>query len=251
MGPLEALAVLAAGVAAGGINTVVGSGSLITFPTLLAVGVPPVVANVSNTVGLVPGALTGTLGYRAELRGQRARLVRLGVASAVGALVGGLLLLLLPPEAFRFIVIVLIVVAIVLVIVQPRLNAWMASRRESSRRHGGPWLWLGVLGSGIYGGYFGAAQGVMLIGLLGVFLDDDLQRINAAKNVLAGLVNAVAAALFILLAEVDWRAALLIAVGAAAGGALGARLGRRLSPTALRTVIVCVGLFAIVQLAMG
>ncbi|WP_067170976.1 sulfite exporter TauE/SafE family protein [Microtetraspora niveoalba] len=246
MTPWEAVAVFAAGVGAGGINAVVGSGSLITFPTLLAVGLPPVVANVSNNVGLIPGGVTGVLGYRPELKGQRARLLRLGVASVIGSFIGAVLLLRLPEKAFQIIVPALIGIACVLVVVQPKLNGWLAGRR--THPHGGPWLWLGVLGAGMYGGYFGAAQGVVLIGLLGVFLDEELQRINAAKNFLSLLVNLTAAILFTLVAHVDWAAALLVALGTGVGGFLGARLGRRLPAPVLRAVIVCIGVVAIVKL---
>ncbi|GGQ10984.1 sulfite exporter TauE/SafE family protein [Streptosporangium pseudovulgare] len=253
----EAVAVLAAGIAAGGINAVVGSGSLITFPTMVAVGLPPIVANVSNNIGLVPGSLTGALGYRAELEGQRGRLVRLGVASTVGALVGSVLLLFLPAETFDVVVPVLIGLACVLVVFQPRLNRWLAARREHARPHGGPLLWAGVLAAGVYGGYFGAAQGVLLIGLLGSFLDDGLQRVNAAKNVLSLLVNGTAALLFIgfsLLSErsvVNWGAVALVAVGASIGGFLGAKVGRRLPAPVLRGFIVCIGVVAIVKLVYG
>ncbi|GAB3882685.1 sulfite exporter TauE/SafE family protein [Microbispora bryophytorum] len=247
MTPWEAVAVFAAGIGAGAINAVVGSGSLITFPTMLAVGFPPIVANVSNNVGLVPGGVTGVLGYRAELKGQRERLLRLGVASVIGSLVGGVLLLRLPAEAFKVIVPVLIAVACLLVVFQPRINEWLAARRRP-HPHGGPWLWLGVLGAGMYGGYFGAAQGIVLIGLLGSFLDEDLQRVNAAKNLLSLLVNATAAVLFAFIAPVDWAAVLMVALGSAVGGFLGARLGRRLPAPLLRGFIVVVGIVAIVKL---
>ncbi|MEV5739983.1 sulfite exporter TauE/SafE family protein [Microbispora rosea] len=247
MTPWEAAAVFAAGVGAGAINAVVGSGSLITFPTMLAAGFPPIVANVSNNVGLVPGGVTGVLGYRAELKGQRERLLRLGVASVIGSLAGGVLLLLLPAEAFKVIVPVLIAVACLLVVFQPRINEWLAARRRP-HPHGGPWLWLGVLGAGMYGGYFGAAQGIVLIGLLGSFLDEDLQRVNAAKNLLSLLVNTAAAVLFAFIAPVDWIAVLLVALGSAAGGFLGARVGRRLPAPLLRGFIVVVGIVAIVKL---
>lgn len=237
---------LVAGVWAGGINAMVGSGSLITFPTLLAVGLPPIVANVSNNIGLVPGGIAGVLGYRAELEGQWERLARLGIASILGSILGAVLLLQLPERAFQVIVPVLIAVACVLVVVQPKLNDWLAGRRTHA--HGGPWLWLGVFAAGMYGGYFGAAQGIVLIGLLGIFLDDGLQRLNATKNMLSLLVNTVAAVLFIMLADIDWAAVLLVAVGSALGGFLGARVGRRLPAPILRGLIVCVGVVAIVKL---
>lgn len=231
-------------------NTVVGSGTLITFPTLLAVGFPPVLANVSNTVGLAPGSLSGAIGYRRELAGQRARLIRLGAVSTVGAVVGGLLLLRLPPQAFRLVVPVLILLACVLVIFQPRLSGRLAARRRRGT-HGGLPLLAGVFGSGMYGGYFGAAQGVILIGLLGTLLDEDLQRVNAAKNVLAFLVNAAAAVLFIAVTEVSWSAAGLIAVGSVAGAYVGATVGRRLPAYALRVVVVLVGVVGAAQVIRG
>lgn len=248
MTPLEAVAVLAAGMGAGAINAVVGSGSLITFPTLVAVGYPPIVANVSNNIGLVPGGVTGVLGYRTELKGQRERLVRLGMASISGSLIGGLLLLLLPEAAFRIIVPVLIALACVLVVAQPTLTRRLAARRAEARPHGGPWLWLGVLAAGVYGGYFGAAQGVVLIGLLGTFLDADLQRANAAKNVLSLLVNTAAAVLFAVIAPVDWTAVATVAAGTMVGGYVGARVARRLPSPVLRAFIVAVGVVAIVML---
>jgi uncharacterized protein len=240
------LAIVAAGIAAGCINVIVGSGSLLTFPVLLALGYPPVVANVSNTVGLVPGSASGVYGYRRELDGQRGRVIRLGLASMIGALAGGLLLLTLPASAFEVIVPALIAVACVLVVVQPRLSAWVGGRTRHP--HGGPWLFVTVLLSGVYGGYFGAAQGVVLLALLGIFLDENLQRVNAVKNVLAGVVNGTAALLFTLVAHVAWGAALCIAVGSTLGGFLGASIGRRLPPLVLRVLIVLVGIAAIVKL---
>jgi uncharacterized protein len=244
--PLHALGVFAAGVAAGSVNVVVGSGSLVTFPTLVAFGYPPVVANVSNTVGLVPGSAAGSVGYRRELAGQRRRLFWLAAPPVLGALIGGLLLLRLPPEVFRVVVPVLIGVACVLVILQPRLASWLSRRR--GHPHGGPLLWLGVFATGVYGGYFGAAQGVLLVALLGIFLDEDLQRVNGLKNVLAMLVNATAAVLFIVVADVDWTVVACVAVGSTLGGLLGASIGRRLPPVALRIFVVLVGLVAVVRL---
>ena len=237
-----------AGLAAGTINTVVGSGTLITFPVLLAVGYPPVLANVSNTVGLVPGSVSGAIGYRAELTGQRRRLVRLGSASVVGAVIGAAALLLAPERAFQAVVPVLIALACVLVVVQPRLSDWLGRRGRAPRAHGGPPLYAGVFGAGIYGGYFGAAQGVLLIALLGLLLDDDLQRVNAAKNVLAGLVNLVAAVVFIAVTDIAWEAAGLIALGAVVGGQVGAKIGRRVPAPVLRGLVVLVGVVAIVVL---
>jgi uncharacterized protein len=244
----ECLLVLVAGVFAGTINTVVGSGTLVTFPVLLAVGYSPVVANVSNTLGLVPGSVSGAIGYRAELAGQRNRVVTLGSASLLGGIVGAILLLSLPSDAFAAIVPVLIVLALILVVAQPRLTRMLAERRAEVRPHGGPLLWAGVFGTGVYGGYFGAAQGVILLAITGIAIPEDLQRLNALKNVLAAIVNGVAAVIFVFFATVAWLPAVLLAVGSAAGGQLGARIGRRLPPAALRGLIVLVGIAAIVQL---
>ena len=189
----EVVAILLAGVAAGTINTVVGSGTLITFPTLLAFGVPPVTANVSNTIGLVPGSISGAIGYRRELVGQRSRVLRLGVASLIGGTAGAVLLLVLPAGAFEAIVPVLIVLGLVLVVFQPRISAWVAERHDAAGGlpyHGTWWVWPGVLATGVYGGYFGAAQGVLLMAVMGIGVDESLQRLNAVKNVLAAVVNA-------------------------------------------------------------
>ena len=242
------LAILAAAIAAGAINAVVGSGSLITFPTLLAFGFAPVVANVSNNIGLVPGNVSSVFGYHEELSGQRGRLIRLGIASCAGSLAGASALLVLPEGVFQIVVPALIIVACVLVVIQPRLSAWVAGRGKERADHGGPPLFAGVFLAGVYGGYFGAAQGVLVIGLLGVFLTEPLQRINAAKNVLVTVVNATAAAVFVIFAHVAWLAVLLVAVGSTSGGLIGARVGRRLPPLALRIIIVVVGLIAATKL---
>jgi uncharacterized membrane protein YfcA len=246
--PLEAVLVLVAGLAAGTINTVVGSGTLVTFPVLLAVGYPPVVANVSNNVGLVPGGVSGVLGYRRELSGQRERAVRLGAASLTGAVAGAVLLLVLPESAFKAIVPGFIAIALLLIVFQSRLSRLIEARRRRQRPHGGPATWLGVVGAGVYGGYFGAAQGILLLAILGLALPEDLQRINALKNVLSTVVNFVAALVFVFAADVAWLPAALIAGGSIVGGQLGARYGRRLPSAALRGVIVGVGIFAIVRL---
>lgn len=243
------VAVLLAGVAAGTINTVVGSGTLITFPTLLAVGVPPVTANVSNTIGLVPGSVSGAIGYRRELSGQRGRLLRLASASLVGGIAGAVLLLALPAAAFDAIVPVLILLGCVLVVLQPTIARKVAARAEHRGgvpEHGALWVWVLVMLTGVYGGYFGAAQGVLLMAVMGIGIQDSLQRLNGTKNVLAGLVNGVAAVIFIAVAEVDWLVAGLIAAGSVVGGQIGATVGRRLPPLALRLVIVMVGVVAVI-----
>ncbi|MFJ9420405.1 MULTISPECIES: sulfite exporter TauE/SafE family protein [unclassified Streptomyces] len=250
----EAVAVLAAGIGAGTINTIVGSGTLITFPVLLAVGLPPITANVSNTLGLVPGSVSGAIGYRRELAGQRPRILRFGAAALIGGLAGAILLLALPSAAFDTIIPILIAVALILVVLQPKLAAALRARRARNNttvpRDGGPLLLAGLMLASVYGGYFGAAQGVIYLSLMGLLLSEDLQRLNALKNVLAAIVNGVAAIFFLFVARFDWTAVLLIAVGSALGGQIGAKVGRRLPPTALRAVIVAVGLAAIVQLLL-
>jgi uncharacterized membrane protein YfcA len=248
--PIEAIAILAAGLAAGTINTIVGSGSLITFPTLLAFGYSPVLANVSNTVGLVPGSLSGAIGYRRELAGQRGRMIRLGLAAAFGGLTGALLLLVLPATTFQRIVPILILGSVVLIAIQPRLSRAMGDRRVAGAEHTVP-LVITLYLTGIYGGYFGAGQGVIMMALLGVFLPDDLQRLNGLKNFLAVLINGVAAVLFILLSPIAWPAAILLAIGAIIGGQVGAIVGRRLPATALRVAIIVVGTVVGVRLLIG
>ena len=256
MTPLDGLLIALAGMAAGLINTVVGSGTLITFPTLLALGYPPVLANISNNIGLVPGSLSGAIGYRRELAGQRRRLLTLGTASLLGSVVGAVLLLFLPDSAFETVVPALIALGCVMVLVQPRLQAWLASRRTTGTLpHGSAGVWGLVALTGVYGGYFGAAQGVLLIAVLGIGLDEQLQRVNAAKNVLATLVNGVAAVVFIVAAwlsygqaAIDWQVVGLIAAGSAAGGVLGARAGRRIPAPIFRGLVVAVGVTAIVSL---
>ncbi len=249
----EMAAVLLAGLAAGTINTVVGSGTLITFPTLLALGVPPVTANVSNNIGLMPGSVSGAIGYRRELAGQRPRLLRLGPASLLGGALGAVLLLVLPDGAFKAVVPALILLGVVLVAFQPAISKRVAARAEARGgmpEHGTLWLWAAVFAAGVYGGYFGAAQGVLLMAILGVGLQETMQRNNATKNVLAALVNGLAAVVFIAVADVDWKIVGLIGVGSVIGGQLGATVGRRLPPTVLRVVIVIVGVTALVTFAV-
>lgn len=245
--PLEMLAVLGVGLVAGTMNTVVGSGSLVTFPTLLAFGFPALVANVSNNLGLVPGALSGAVAYRRELSGQAKRVAMLGTMSAVGGTAGAVLLLQLPGSVFHRAVPWLILLAVALVALQPLL-ARRLDARGGRHPHGGPLLYLSVLGTGVYGGYFGAAQGVVLVALLGISIDDTLQRLNGAKNVLAALANGSAAIVFVVATHISYEAAGLIAAGSTAGGQVGGFVGRRLPPALLRGIIVVVGTFVAITL---
>jgi uncharacterized membrane protein YfcA len=241
--PLEALAVLAAGVTAGAINAIVGSGSLVTFPVLLAVGFPPVTANVSNTVGLVFGNLSAVWGYRAELEGQRQRGLLMGSAAALGAVAGATLLLVLPSGVFDDVVPLLILLACAL----------MALRPSPALHRVSPGLRATALGSvaffaGLYGGYFGAAAGVIVLASMRLLIDERLQRLNGLKNLLVGTSNGVAAVLFLIFAHVSFDAAALIAVGSIVGAQLGSRYGRRLPDQVLRWVVVTVGVIVAVIL---
>ncbi|MFJ8595266.1 sulfite exporter TauE/SafE family protein [Streptomyces sp. NPDC093598] len=253
MTPWEMAAVLAAGTGAGAVNAVVGSGTLITFPVLLAAGLPPVTATVSNGLGLVPGSISAVIGYREELRGQGRRVLLLGTGAVLGGLAGAVLLLTLPASAFERIVPVLVGLALVLVACQPWIAKRVRRRREcggSVRPDGGPLLFGGLTLASVYGGYFSAAQGIIYVSLMGMLLDETLQRLNAVKNVLAAVVNTVAALLFVFFADFDWTAVVLIAAGSALGGLVGARTGRRFSPAVLRTLIVSVGTLALVHLVL-
>ena len=254
---VDMILIALAGVGAGAINAVVGSGTLITFPTLVALGYPPVTSTMSNAVGLVAGSASGTWGYRRELRGQWNRLAWQLPASLTGAALGAWLLLHLPEKVFTQVVPVLLIIALILVVVGPRIQAYARRRAEEAGRsaeHISPGrmaaLVFATFAIGVYGGYFTAAQGIMLIAAMGALLPEDMQRMNAAKNLLSLVVNIVAAVAYTAVAfdRISWLAAGLIAVGSLIGGFLGAHYGRRLSPNALRGVIVVVGLIGLYRL---
>ncbi|MGX1122748.1 putative membrane protein YfcA [Streptomyces ambofaciens] len=220
-------AVFTAGVGAGAINSVVGSGTLITFPVLLATGLSPVTATVSNALGLIPGSISGAIGYRKELRGQGRRVLKLGAGALLGGLAGATLLLTLPADAFETIVPVLVGLALLLVAFQPQIGSLVQRRRArngtSPRRDGGPLLFTGLTLASVYGGYFTAAQGIIYLSLMGMLLDEPLQRLNATKNVLAAVVNTVAALFFLFAADFEWTAVGLLAVGSGPSAATPAR----------------------------
>ncbi|MCT1589562.1 sulfite exporter TauE/SafE family protein [Kocuria palustris] len=263
--------ILVAGVWAGLINTIVGSGTLVTFPVLVTMGVPPVTATMSNAMGLIAGNLTGAWNYRAELRGLRGTLLKLLPCSIVGGAIGAGLLMVLPEEVFSYVAPALIVVALFFVVFQPRLQGIVRQRKEAqaqeiadaARAHGEESaqldpnslpqpsiLYVLVFIAGIYGGYFVAAQGVLLLGILGVFLLASMQSANAVKIFLVAAVNIVAAVSYVLLSfeRIDWWVVVLIAISSSVGSWLGAKVGRRLSPVALRTVIVILGLAALANM---
>lgn len=248
---LHDLAILAAGMWAGAINVLVGSGALVTFPTLLFLGYPPLVANVSNNIGVVAGGFSGIYGYRRELRPNWPFIRALVPSSLLGGIAGAALVFVLPADSFEAVVPALVGVGVLMVILGPAVQRRTRDRRTSQgHTKVGHWLRLGVFVLGIYGGYFGAAQGVLLTGLMGFFLVETLQRITAIKNVLATAVNLTAALTFILFARhyIDWKIVGLIAIGSIIGAQLGARYGRRLPPRALRALIVTIGIVAIIKL---
>jgi uncharacterized membrane protein YfcA len=254
---IDMILIALAGVGAGAINAVVGSGTLITFPTLVALGYPPVTATMSNAVGLVAGGVSGTWGYRRELRGQWHRLKWQIPGSLLGAIGGAWLLLHLPERVFLTVVPVLLIGALILVIIGPKIQSWAKARSERAGRSlehisrgRMAALVFGTFAVGVYGGYFTAAQGILLIAVMGALLPEDMQRMNAAKNLLSLIVNVVAAVAYTLVAfdRISWAAAGLIAIGSLIGGFLGAHYGRRLSPNALRAVIVIVGLIGLYRL---
>ena len=243
----EAAVIALAGLWAGLINTVVGSGTLVTFPVLVALGYPPVTATTSNAIGLITGSITGAVGYRSELAGHGHRLVRYAAASALGAIGGTVLLLWLPADAFETVVPVLVGLSVLLVLVQPLLARRLAAR-EAVDRTASPLLYVLIFLVGVYGGYFTAAQGILLVGVAGVLMGDPLQRLNAFKNALAAVVNLVAGAVYAVVAPVDWPVVGVLAASSVVGGLVGARIGKRLSPAVLRGVIVVVGVVAVVHL---
>ncbi len=238
---------VAAGVAAivgGAVNALAGGGTLVTFPTLLALGVPAVGANVTNTVALSPGYLGGTWGQRADLRGQAGRLRLLGPAAVAGGLAGGVLLLLTGEELFRDLVPFLILGASGLLAVQDRVRALVVRRlaRRSAVDPSEAWAALPAFAASVYGGYFGAGLGVILLAVLGLVLEDSLTRINALKQALSFCVNLTAAVYFLFSGEVVWSLAAVMAVGAIAGGSLGGRLAGRMRAELLRRVVVAIGI---------
>ena len=274
----QVVVILLAGFWAGTINTVVGSGTLVTFPVLVAMGFPPVTAQISNAMGLVAAGVSGVFGFRRELAASRSVLPALTTASLAGGVVGAFLLMVLPEEVFGVAAPILIAVAICFVLFQPTLSRWVRRRKageaEEARAVGGaggaggaagedpltepeaptgpvsPVLWALIFAAGIYGGYFVAAQGVLLLGILGVFLSGALVYSNAIKTWRSLAVNLIAAVSYLLFAfdRIDWRAVLLIAVSSMIGASLGAQIGRRIKPVWLRVVIVVVGVAGLVNM---
>ncbi len=279
--PAAGIEVAAAGLAAGLVNAVVGSGSLITFPLLLALGYPPVVANVSNNVGLVPASVGAAVTQRRELTGRPRQLAVFLATAAVGGCAGGVLLVVLPGSVFERVVPYLILVAAALMAVRPRLAVRVrdrAARRQAGghagAEAGGPgapgavptrgatpasgttsapapaptWLPVALFGAAVYSGYFGAAVGVIVLSLLAVALTEEIHRLNVWKNAVVGLSNATAAVVFVAASHVEWVVAGILAVSSLAGGQLGVHVGKRIPPAVLRAVVVVVGVVVAVVL---
>lgn len=236
-----------AGFIAGAINSIAGGGSLISFPALLAAGYPSITATVTNTVAIWPGTVGGSLAYRPELHGQRRRIVVLGATSVAGALLGSVLLLTGPLQLFDRLVPLLILFACALLLVQPRLGSWVQRHQPARQSRSLPLIGSQFLAA-VYGGYFGAGLGIMILAFLGIFVDDDLQRLNALKGVLALIVNGAAVVYFSLFGPVAWPVAILMAVTSWTGGYLGVRLARRLSGRVLRAVVLVFGVAVALKL---
>jgi uncharacterized membrane protein YfcA len=246
----DSLFLVVAGFVAGAINAVAGGGSLVTFPALLAVGFPPLVANVTNTVGVLPGYLGSTIAYRDVLATQRSRATALAITGLAGAAVGCVVLLVTPAGVFESLVPFLVLGACVLLAVQPRVAAALRRRDPHGTGRRPVVLHLGVFLSAVYGAYFGAALGVLLLGVLGMLLRDSLQRLNALKGALSLVINVLAAVAFALFGPVAWVGAALLAGSSLAGGHLGASLARRLSDRLLRGTVLVVGIGAAIALLL-
>lgn len=249
---LEQLAVLATGFGAGIMTSTVGVASLLSFPVLLAVGLPPVVANASNTVGMTPAGLSGSFGYRAELREHPVVTTTVLVTCAAGAIAGAALLLALPPGVFEAIVPWLILFTCLLVGVSPRLNAWLRRSHDGQvrapRTRMSPLTTFFSTVTGLYGGYFGAGSGVMMLAVLGLGIDLEFRILNALKTLAVMSSNVVATAIFVFIADLDWVAIGILACGSIVGGYVGARIGRRLPAPFLRSLVVVVGVSAAVTM---
>ncbi len=240
MTPLQGLLVVVAGAAAGAVNAVAGGGTLLSYPALLAAGLPPVLANTTSSVGLVAGYAGGSVAYRKELAGQGPRARQLLLAGAAGAVLGAVLLLVTPGSGFETVVPFLVLGACVLLAIQPRVAGWLSERGVAGEHPG----WQATLAIGVgavYGAYFGAGLGVVMLAVLGLLVTDGLQRLNALKGLLSLVINLVAALVFVVTGHVDWLAALLLAVGAVGGATAGVSVARRLPASAVRTAVVVVG----------
>src|SRR3954469_1064328 len=247
MSPADALLVAASGLGAGAVNAVAGGGTMLSFPALLAVGVPALTANITSSVGLLTGYAGGSVAYRRELEGQRSRVLALAPYAVVGGVAGALLLLVTPENAFEAVVPFLLLLACGLLAVQPRLAAMLARQRHGSTDlHWGVRAAVGV--GAVYGSYFGAGLGVLLLAVLGMLVADELQRLHALKGVLARVITVVGVAVFLISGNVDWPYAAILAVTAYLGGTLGVSVARRLPTPVMRAAVVTLGVVVAVVL---
>jgi uncharacterized protein len=247
----EVLLVLVTGLGAGVLSSTVGVASLLSFPVLVALGLPPVVANVSNTLGMIPAGLGGVVGYREEVREGGRLSVVIVVVCAAGAVLGAALLLGLPPGVFEAIVPFLILFTCLLVGVQPRIAAWLRARHErqhgeelAERRHMSPATTFFATVTGVYGGYFGAGAGVMMVAVLGLGTDLELRVVNGLKTLSLMVGNIVAGLIFVVVADPRWDVAAVLAAGSLVGGYVGARIGRKLPDAVFRWAVVAAGVVA-------
>jgi hypothetical protein len=243
MTPLHYLLAALAAIIAGAVNALAGGGTLLTFPTLIALGISPIAANVTNTVALCPGYLGGTLAQKEDLQGQSRRMWIVLPAGIVGGVIGGFLLLQTGEKLFTDLIPYLILLASGLLAIQDPVRAWLNKRLEAHRFESGPeaWSWLPVGLASIYGGYFGAGLSVIVLSALGLTTDESLTRLNALKQLIGLAVNVAAAIFFVFSGEVVWTVALVMMVGALIGGALGGRLAGRIKPSTLRWTVVGIG----------
>ncbi|MDZ5660330.1 sulfite exporter TauE/SafE family protein [Nocardioides sp. S-58] len=251
MTALDALLVLATGFGAGILSSTVGVASLLSFPVLVALGLPPVVANVTNTLGMIPAGLGGVVGYRQEVREGGRVAVVIVVVCAIGAVLGAALLLGLPPGVFEAVVPWLILFTCLLVAIQPRISAWLRARHEqqhggqlAERRHMSPATTAFATMTGVYGGYFGAGAGVMMVAVLGLGTDLELRIVNGLKTLSLMVGNIVAGLIFVVVADPRWDVAALLAAGSLVGGYVGARIGRKLPDSVFRGAVVAAGVVA-------
>ena len=240
MSLVDILIVAAAGIIAGTVNVLAGAGSLLTYPILIAVGLPPLAANVTNDLGVIPGNASGMVGVREDLRGQRGMLWRLVPRAIVGSLIGGILLLVAPSSAFGWISPPLLLLASLLTLAQPAL----IRRAQSAHLHSRAMLNRAIELNAVYGGYFGTGIGLIFMATLGIFVDDTTPRLNALKTVLQLVSNAIAGILFIFAAPVHWSLAIALGAGTVVGGQLGARASKRVSPAGLRAIVAVIGILA-------
>jgi len=247
----EQLVVLLAGLGAGILSSTVGVASLLSFPTLVALGIPPVTANVSNTLGLIPGGISGAAGYREELRKAPRLAAVILLVCSIGAAVGAALLLGLPPGVFEAVVPWLILFTCLLVGLQPKIAGWLRSRAgdaHAERLHMSPVTTFFATLTGVYGGYFGAGAGVMMVAVLGLGTDLELRIVNGLKTVSMTAGNVVAGLIFVVVAEPRWDAVALLAAGSLVGGYVGARIGRRLPDAVFRGAVVVAGIVAAIAM---